>query len=229
MLLDDDPISLAFLQHWLEQHGWRVALASSAAVAEDLLQQHPFDCLLVDRWLPDADGLEWLWKRQAARPIRVWMLSGEQIDSAQLPAGVSFLRKPVDAELLLRQMDAGQTCVAPVSPGACEAPLDDLDDGVALRALGGNAGAVESLRKMLRAQLVSGYGWAAALGDPAARAVSLNEVHKLRAGAAMTGCARVAHVCAQIETGLRAGALPSAQLQAALAESVSTLPVKLPR
>ncbi len=226
LLVDDDPLSQAWLQAWLEQHGWLVAVAGTLSEAEGLLGGQAFDCLLVDRRLPDADSLDWL-RRRGTADARAWILSGDRIEPAELPTGVGYLRKPIDGERLLGEMDAGFATAASVE--RVSAPVcADLDDAMALRALAGNAGAVESLRRMLRAQLVNAHAWAVAIADPAARGVSLNEVHKLRAGAAMTGCARLAAVCEEIERVLRAGGVPDAGMRGEFADAVASLVAMLP-
>lgn len=225
LLVDDDPLSQAWLQAWLEQHGWAVTIAGTVAEAERLLREQAFACLLVDRRLPDGDGIAWL-RGRGASAARNWILSGDHIGPDALPPGTGYLRKPVDGERLLREMGADTS-----TPASAErigaADLKDLDDAMALRALAGNASAVASLRKMLRAQLVSGHAWAAALGDAEARRTSLNEVHKLRAGAAMTGCARLAAVCERIERELRGGGVPDAEMRAEFEDAVSALLVLL--
>lgn len=226
LLVDDDPLSQTWLQAWLEQHGWSVSSAGSVRAAELFLRDRAFECLLVDRRLPDGDGLEWLRQRKPT-DARIWILSGDHIEQALLPSGFGYFRKPIDGERLLRDLDAGMAAVAVAGPS--DAVVVDLDDAIALRALGGSANAVETLRKMLRAQLISGHSWAVAMGDADARRTSLNEVHKLRAGAAMTGCARLAAVCERIERELRDGGLPDEGMRADFDEAVSVLVAKLPK
>lgn len=228
LILDDDTIAVEYLSSWLGNRGLRILSASCTRVADELLAQHKVDWLLVDRRLPDGDGLEWLHARlHPTQSPRTLVLSGDQINSGDLPEGVKYLRKPVDGERLLQEMGIANVAVASTDAGAAPEQLPDLDDAAALRALAGNPRAVRALRAMLHSQLDAGRDWQDAIGDPVAHTRTLYEIHKLRAGAAMTGCARLAQACGAIEVELRAARTPGKGFIYEFKEALASVLVKL--
>ena len=58
LVVDDETMVRATLRHCLEQAGHAVSEAGSGLVAFDLLRQQPFDLVLIDIFMPYADGVE---------------------------------------------------------------------------------------------------------------------------------------------------------------------------
>lgn len=205
MLVDDDPISAIFVGDWLAARGWQVAHADSLAAAERLLAAESAELWLVDRRLPDGDGVEWLAMRLAAagdRIPRCLVTSGEQVARDCLPPGVAGMRKPLDLDALAAWLAQSPVAVAvDLAPGD---PPPLLDDARALARFGGNIAALRSLRAMLLAELEGSAGWRAQLGWASAPG-ALDALHRLRAGCALTGCARLGALAEALETRLRAG------------------------
>jgi two-component system response regulator QseB len=228
LLVDDDPISAIFVSEWLAARGWQVAHADSLAAADRLLAAAAAEVWLVDRRLPDGDGIDWLGARLAAagdRIPRCLVTSGEQVDPDSLPPGAAKMRKPLDLDALaawLAQSTAASA--ADVTPGDSSVLLDDAP---ALARLGGNVAALRSLRGMLLAELEASAGWRAQLGQASAPAATLDALHRLRAGCLLTGCTRLGAIAEALETVLRAGqplSQPSLrELDAALAATISAL------
>ncbi len=206
LLVDDDPISAIFVGDWLAARGWQVAHADSLAAADRLLAAAAAEVWLVDRRLPDGDGIDWLATRLAAtgdRIPRCLVTSGEQVDPDSLPPGVAGLRKPLDLDALAAWLAQSAVAVAvDLAPGDLP-PL--LDDERTLARFGGNLAALRSLRGMLLAELEGSAGWRAQLGQASAPAATLDALHRLRAGCALTGCTRLGALAEALETRLRAG------------------------
>lgn len=57
LVVEDEPKIAGFLRRGLEDEGHRVEVAEDLATARSLLEFSEFDLLLVDRMLPDGDGL----------------------------------------------------------------------------------------------------------------------------------------------------------------------------
>lgn len=57
LVVEDEPKIAGFLRRGLEDEGHRVDVAEDLATARSLLEFSEFDLLLVDRMLPDGDGL----------------------------------------------------------------------------------------------------------------------------------------------------------------------------
>lgn len=136
-----------------------MAHADSLAAADRLLAAAAAEVWLVDRRLPDGDGIDWLATRLAAtgdRIPRCLVTSGEQVDPDSLPPGVAGLRKPLDLDALAAWLAQSAVAVAvDLAPGDLP-PL--LDDERTLARFGGNLAALRSLRGMLLAELEGSAG-----------------------------------------------------------------------
>lgn len=57
LVVEDDAVTRRLIENALESEGLSVKCASSAKEAAALARSHPFDVILLDRMLPDGDGL----------------------------------------------------------------------------------------------------------------------------------------------------------------------------
>ncbi len=109
LLVEDDPLLRDALRLLLEDAGYRVLEAGSAAEALDLTAAAPPALILLDLGLPDRPGLDVariLRGRLATRETPIVALTGRVgagERSACLEAGcTSFLAKPIEPRELLR-------------------------------------------------------------------------------------------------------------------------------
>ena len=58
LVVDDEAEIRSSLEEILREEGYGVAGAATAAEAAVLLQDAPYDVVLLDIWLPDRDGLD---------------------------------------------------------------------------------------------------------------------------------------------------------------------------
>ncbi|WP_462116737.1 response regulator, partial [Lysobacter xanthus] len=65
LLVEDDPVSRAWLQAALERVPVDVDAAADCAAARDLADRNAYDLLVVDANLPDGRGDDWLRARRA--------------------------------------------------------------------------------------------------------------------------------------------------------------------
>jgi CheY-like chemotaxis protein len=216
LVVDDDDIAATFLVELVRTQGLIVDRAGSMRQADQRLAQQRFDILLVDRRLPDGDGVAWLQEALGrtgdGQTPRCLLTSGDQIDIDDLPSGVGQLRKPVDAERLCRWLANDRGPVAEVRGNPMADARTDywaamalLDDTAALARLGGNRGALQSLRAMLRHELEDSALWRRQLRAPTPAVAAIDAIHRLRAASALTGCARLGQLGEDIEAGLRRG------------------------
>ncbi len=120
LLVDDEAAILRTFRYCLEDAGYQVAGASSAAQAEALLQRQVFDLCFLDLRLGEDDGLEVLQRMRVQAPwMRVVIVTAHSavdtaVDAMQAGA-VDYLVKPCSPEQLrlaaakqleLRQMAA---------------------------------------------------------------------------------------------------------------------------
>ena len=102
LCIDDAPRVLMIYKRILEDHGYRVILASSGLEGLEALKRYPVDCILLDYQMPDMDGRAVIrLLRQSETPPPVILASGSDIPREVLEQADAFVRKPVGiAELL---------------------------------------------------------------------------------------------------------------------------------
>jgi len=108
LVVDDEPDIRGLLQEILEDEGYAVSVADSAVAAQESIEEHTPDLVLLDIWMPDTDGVSLLksWKLNSLLDFPVIMISGhgtvETAVEATRHGAVDFIEKPVSlAKLLL--------------------------------------------------------------------------------------------------------------------------------
>jgi len=112
LLIDDDPTVLKVMQTLIRQWGYKVSVATSGALALQLLEGNHYDLAILDLNLPDYSGHKLFLKLREPLPtLPILMVSGLPANTeaeALLDTGAcKFLRKPfVPNELggILRQL-----------------------------------------------------------------------------------------------------------------------------
>jgi NtrC-family two-component system response regulator AlgB len=137
LLVDDESAILRTFRYCLEDHGYSVATASSAAQADSLLQRQVFDLCLLDLRLGEDNGLEVLAQMRLQAPwMRVVIVTAHSaIDSAvdAMQAGAAdYLVKPCSPDQLrmvaAKQLEIRQLAARlEVLEGQARNPCDDLD------------------------------------------------------------------------------------------------------
>ncbi|WP_066456623.1 response regulator [Castellaniella caeni] len=123
ILVVDDEIGIReLLSEILYDEGHTVELAENAAQARDYrLRQRP-DLVLLDIWMPDADGVSLLkeWSSQGLLNMPVIMMSGHATVDTAVEAtrigAVDFLEKPITLQKLLKAVASG--LARPVIPAS---------------------------------------------------------------------------------------------------------------
>ncbi|WP_420346555.1 response regulator [Pelagibius sp.] len=107
LVVDDDPVVQVLLRETLLAEGYDVSGAKSSEEAEQRLRQSPWDLVILDRRLPDADGLLLLQtvKEKSGCPVIILSVMDDQHDrTLGLGLGAQdYVAKPFSAsEILLR-------------------------------------------------------------------------------------------------------------------------------
>jgi signal transduction histidine kinase len=105
LVIDDEPSVALTMQAILEQEGYRVRVAHTAAEARALFTAEPFDAALVDVRIDDADGIQLVGELRERRPdCSAIMLTGyaslESAVRAIRQGAYDYLTKPCDLEEL---------------------------------------------------------------------------------------------------------------------------------
>lgn len=208
LVVDDDPIAASYLMELLRSRDLAVDRASCLKDTETRLTAARYSRLIVDRRLPDGDGLAWLQQRVFPSSLRVLLTSGDQIAHADLPVGVAFIRKPIAHDVLLRWLRAEPTVHASAEQADASRNEPLLCDAQALARLGGRMESLQSLRQMFLNELIGAGSWPAQLNEGLSLAQSLQHLHRMNAACALTGCLRLGQVGNELEARLRAGERP---------------------
>lgn len=118
LVVEDEPICIGFIEHTLAAKGYAVTIANNCGDAWQHLenQQSEFDAILLDRGLPDMDGLSFL--RQLKQnpalqdiPVIVETASADDasIHEGLLAGAYYYLTKPLNADLLTSIVNAGSS------------------------------------------------------------------------------------------------------------------------
>lgn len=236
LLLEDDPVSAAFLAAAIEALPARVDLAGTLSGARALLAGSAYDLWLFDAHLPDGSGAGLLAELRG-RGLRTRALAhtaDAQRDAldALIDAGFEeVLQKPLSVTRL-------QGAVRRICGDASTFDADDIprngtgsgcgklpvwDDDAALRAFNGQRSHVESMRTLFAQELpqtAARVSAALARGDNAALR---GELHKLQAGCGFVGAARLGAAVRALS------AMPDskrtiAQFDGALQDTLSSFP-----
>jgi len=196
LIVDDDPISLRFLEAALKQLGCECVVADTCRAALAAATTNRFDLLLLDRNLPDGSGaglLASLRQRGIADPAIATSAEISASVAAQLSAAgfAACVEKPVT---LTRLREVLRPWLDPSVPSA-------LDDHGALIAIGGDRAALQALRGMLAQELVD------LQADMRADAIEtlplLDRLHRLRASCGFCGTPKLAAATIALEQVLR--------------------------
>ena len=121
LLVDDDPILLRVLQFWLTEASYTVTTHSTGEEALTTLTHAAYDLIILDRMLPDLDGLELCRQIRQTSATPILLLSavaGATHQAVARAAGAAAcLGKPVNPDTLLAQVatlvTAGRTGAGP--------------------------------------------------------------------------------------------------------------------
>ncbi len=108
LVVDDEPDIRGVVKEILEDEGYLVTIAASAAEAREARRGERPDVVLLDIWMPDLDGISLLreWNERGGLPCPVIMMSGHgtvetAVEATRLGA-YDFVEKPISlAKLLL--------------------------------------------------------------------------------------------------------------------------------
>lgn len=211
LLVEDDPVSRAFLAAALEALPAHVDAAADCAQARQLAAQPPaHDLWLIDANLPDGSGAELLAALRTAAPhvpALAHTASQQRADlDPLLAAGFrEVLVKPITALALqgaIRRVLGGDPATACVTtdpaPAAC-GKLPNWDDAAALVALKGEQAHVDALRQLFLDELPAQRQAIVTASTAGEVERAGRELHRLRASCGFVGAARLAQAVRMLE------------------------------
>ena len=110
LMIDDDNRLAGMVSDYLGGAGFRVTVAGTGREGEALLKREPFDAVILDLMLPDADGLDLCRRLRATSDVPILMLTarGEPMDRVVgLEIGADdYLAKPFEPRELQARLRA---------------------------------------------------------------------------------------------------------------------------
>lgn len=108
LAVDDTPVNLQLLVHWLKPHNIQLSLAHSGLEALELARQQVFDLVLMDIQMPQMDGMEATRKLRELtdyQDVPIIALTAHALEEEKrsiLSSGMNaYLTKPVNEDVLL--------------------------------------------------------------------------------------------------------------------------------
>jgi len=110
LVVEDDPLVCKLYEKALSKNGYRVSIANTCQIAEDLLGSHTHDVIISDICLDGKDGLALLESSQAKNPdTPVILVTGKpSIETASAAVRLNayeYLVKPVRLEVLSKTVE----------------------------------------------------------------------------------------------------------------------------
>lgn len=113
LVTEDDPEVSSLLSETLESEGFAVKVVASAGAARDELKKSEYDLLILDRTLPDGDGLELceeMRRKPALNSVPILFLTAkdtvEDKVSSLRTGGDDYMTKPFNAAEVLARVEA---------------------------------------------------------------------------------------------------------------------------
>jgi DNA-binding NtrC family response regulator len=113
LLVDDEEEFVETLAERMRNRGMDVATSNSGGDALDLIDQEPYDVVVLDLQMPGMDGLEALARIKKRKPdIQVVLLTGhatvQKSVEAMKQGALEFIEKPVDLSKLQEVIHAAK-------------------------------------------------------------------------------------------------------------------------
>jgi len=202
LLVEDDLTTAHFFQTVLQPLPARIDWARSCSQALDYAQGKTYDLCLIDLNLPDGSGVELLSRLRELHPAIPALAHTAGLDDAtqhvlEHAGFTSILIKPFSAHRLLNAVQRALRLT-----GTTTQPDDFLtqwDEAAALKALGGQAQHVHSLRQLFLAELPAtrdAVHQALAQNDKAAIHAHL---HRLKASCGFVGAVQLTKAVHQLQ------------------------------
>ena len=203
LLVEDDPVSAAFLQDALTALPVQVSLATTVAQAlQQATRGEPHALYLIDANLPDGRG-ECLLEAMRKAGLRAPALAHTAADDAAMRERLlatgfeQVLCKPITVGALHAAVRAA------LEPGGAELPrggkLPAWDEGAALQAMGGQAAHVATLRALFLQELSGQRARIRAAATAGDQAGVRAELHRLLAGCGFVGASRLLQAVRELQ------------------------------
>lgn len=115
LVVDDEPLNLEIICEYLEENDYQLSTADNGAIAWGMLEKDPknYDVILLDRMMPEMDGMEVLAKINAHSILKFCPVimqtakaSKNDIQEGMQSGAYYYLTKPFEGSMLLSIVEA---------------------------------------------------------------------------------------------------------------------------
>lgn len=208
LLLEDDPVSRAFLTEVLSGLPAAIECAESCAQAESLANAGTHALWLFDANLPDGSGADLLRRLRAmGRTTPAIAMTAEafreRLQALSAAGFVEVLEKPIAATALQARVRSHLDGVAatPVVPAVAPAAMW-WDEPQALAAVGGKTESMRALRELFLGELPSQLENVRSAFGAADHAGVRDHLHRLKASCGFVGASRLLAAVNRLSVGM---------------------------
>jgi len=211
LLLEDDPVSRAFLSEVLYTLPATIEWAASCAGAESLARAGGHALWLFDANLPDGNGADLLGRLRASglKTPAVALTAESFPDRLEALSNAGFidvLQKPIAAATLLAAIRNRVADPGPVESNfAAETTL--WDETRALAAVGGKAESARALRELFLGELPAQVESVRSAFAAADHATVRDHLHRLKASCGFVGASRLLSAVNRLSAGMDTASL----------------------
>lgn len=183
LLVEDDPVSQAFLAEAARELPAEVDCANTIAEAMRVALQHRYDAWLIDANLPDGHGVALLAKLRDLHSFSAYALAHT---ASKAPEDIQTLLGAGFDAVVSKPLSATEWQAA-IRNGLGVAKPPTWDDASALQALSGNGNAVASLRALFLAELPKQHSAILSALETGDAKRACDELHRMKASCGFVG------------------------------------------
>lgn len=207
LLVEDDPVSAAFLEAALARVPLHAVVAHDCAAARGHAANHAFDLWLIDANLPDGRGDALLGEFRSAglATPAIAHTAARDVEEHERLLGAGFLEvlvKPLSVSEVVAAVGVALGLAAPsAEASAQDASLPLWDDAGALHAMMGDRSHLAALRGLFRPELAMVRANVAEAVERGDRDALRGHLHRLRASCGFVGAARLGDAARRMADG----------------------------
>jgi CheY-like chemotaxis protein len=112
LIADDEPNILLSLDFLMKKNGYQVYIARDGAEAQEIIQKHTPDAIILDIMMPHMDGYElcqYLKKEERFKAIKIIFLTAksqkQDVERGLALGADSYITKPFSTKMLLQEVE----------------------------------------------------------------------------------------------------------------------------
>ena len=210
LAVDDSPVNLQLLNHWLTPAGVKVSSAYSGRQAIDMAIHEKFDLIFMDIQMPEMDGMETTQQLRQLKHYKntpIIALTAHALGSEQqqiLASGMNaYLTKPIDEELLFATIETWRNNTKTFQDQVDDKLINIFDLDKALAVVDGKADIAKEMFDMLADSLDAEKKLIQHHLEKQDTEKLIEVVHRIHGASKYTGTINIARHAGFLETHLK--------------------------